>query len=210
MQTKSLAQFKFIVGLCMTALLISTSPGRSRQNAEAFYSAVEIAAEKFEINSTRDPATKTLSKNVDRIPVLPAKRVECDKITSFFVHANDSKRIHLSMLVTYKQEFIQAVRTMLEEKVTPLLFSVSTLPNRTTHFEPTLLRFEQRGRIWQPKGLKDSIDIWPLEEGNPFGGTLSDSEIHQGVILLPEWFDPHAPITVRYGDFHYLAKFAEK
>jgi hypothetical protein len=204
MQTKNSIHSKFIVGVYMTALLISASPSRSRQNAEA----VAIVTEKFEPTSRRDPAPKTLSQNAERIPLSPAKKVECDKITSFFVHAGDSKRIQLSMLVTYKLEFIQAVRTMLEEKVTPLLFSVSTLPNRTAHFDPTLLRFEQRGRVWQPQGLKKSIDIWSLEEGHPFGGTLSDDHIHQGVILLPEWFDPQTPITVRYGDFHYLARFA--
>jgi hypothetical protein len=140
---------------------------------------------------------------------LPARKLEANKITSLFVRANDSKRIQLSILVTYKDEFTQAVRKLTGEQVTPLLFSVSTLPNRTANFNPALLCFEQRGRSWQPNPARNAIDIWPWEEGEVFGGMLTDAQIHQGVILLPEWFDPQAPITLRYGNFRYLARFVE-
>jgi hypothetical protein len=150
------------------------------------------------------------SKNAPRTPLSPARKLEANKITSLFVRVNDSKRIQFSILITYKDEFTQAVRELIGEEVTPLLFSVSTLPTRTAHFDPALLRFEQRGRSWQPSPERNAIDIWPWEEGEAFGGTLTDAQVQQGVILLPEWFDPRAPITLRYGDFHYLARFVTK
>ena len=101
------------------------------------------------------------------------------------------------------------MQQLVQEKVTPLVFSVSTLPNRTVNFDPALLRFEQRGRIWQPNAHKNSTDVWPLEEGGHFGGVINDSQVQQGVILLPKWFAPETPITIRYGDFHYLARFVK-
>jgi hypothetical protein len=205
---------KIVVELCLMALLASASPSKSMQTAEAMYSAVENSATRPAVFATRDPAPpktkKSPSPDLDRFPLTPAKKAEIDKITSFFVRANDSKRIQLSILVTHKKEFTQAVRQLLQENVTPLLFSVSTLPNRTINFDPALLRFEQRGRIWQPNGVINSIDIWPLEEGGQFGGVITESQAHQGVILLPGWFDSQAPITVRYGDFRYLARFAQE
>jgi hypothetical protein len=149
-------------------------------------------------------------KNPSRAPLSPARQLEANKITSLFVRANDSKRIQFSVLITYKDEFTRAVRELIGEEVTPLLFSVSTLPTRTAHFEPALLRFEQRGRSWQPSPERNAIDIWPWEEGGAFGGPLTDAQVQQGVILLPAWFDPQAPITLRYGDFRYLARFVEQ
>lgn len=199
-----------VVGkLCLLTILATASPGNSMQTAEATYSAATSSPPRVAIFATRNPAPpKTKSSSpLDRLPLLPAKKLATEQITSFFIRANDSKRIQLSVLVTHKKEFTDAVRKLVQENVTPLLFSVSTLPNRTANFEPALLRFEQRGRVWQPNGLKNSIDIWPAEEGGRFGGAVSESQVHQGVILLPESFDPTAPITVRYGDFHYLARF---
>jgi hypothetical protein len=101
------------------------------------------------------------------------------------------------------------VRELFGENVTPLVFSVSTLPLRHVVFDPARLRFEQRGRAWQPDSSRRALDVWPLEEGSRFGGPIADGQIQQGVILLPAWFDPQAPITVRYGDFHYLARFVQ-
>jgi hypothetical protein len=98
---------------------------------------------------------------------------------------------------------------MLGEKVTPLVFSVSTLPNRAVAFDPAKLRFEQRGRAWQPAMGNQVADIVPLDDDAKFGGMLKEGEVHQGIVLLPAWIDPQQPITVRYGDFHYLARFAE-
>jgi hypothetical protein len=137
------------------------------------------------------------------------QKLETDKITSFFVPADAGRMIQLSMLVTYTAEFTRVVRELLGEEVTPLLFSVSTLPSRTVTFDPTRLHFEQYGRVWHPRLASDPIEFLALNESSRFGGDLSDGEVHQGVILLPAWFDPQAPITLRYGDFHYLACFTQ-
>jgi len=198
-----------VVGkLCLLTILVTASPGNSMQTAEATFSAATSSPPRVAIFATRNPAPPK-SSPPDRLPLLPTKKIAAEPITSFFIRANDNKRIQLSVLVTYKKEFTDAVRKLVQENVTPLLFSVSTLPNRTVNFDPALLRFEQRGRAWQPNGLKNSIDVWPLEEGGQFGGIVTDGKIQQGVILLPEWFDPRTPITVRYGDFHYLARFVK-
>ncbi len=150
-----------------------------------------------------------LARPADRVPVVNLKKIEADKITSFFVRANDSKRIQLSMLVAYKPEFADAVQQMVGQKVTPLVFSVSTFPNRRVEFDPAKLRFEQRGRIWQPDASKDVLEVLPLDENAKFGGLITDREVHQGVVLLPAWMNPKEPITLHYGDFHYLARFAD-
>jgi hypothetical protein len=150
-----------------------------------------------------------LAPPADRVPVVNLKKIEADKITSFFVRANDSKRIQLSMLVAYKPEFSEAVQQMVGQKVTPLVFSVSTFPNRRVEFDPAKLRFEQRGRTWQPDASKDVLEVLPLNESAKFGGLVTDREVHQGVVLLPAWMNPKEPITLHYGDFHYLARFAD-
>ncbi len=139
----------------------------------------------------------------------PLAELQADKITSFFVRDNDSNRIQLSMLVAYQAELAKAVREIVGQKVTPLVFSVSTLPSRMVSFDPAQLRFEQNGRQWTPATGPHSADVMPLEENGVFGGNVADGDVHQGVVLLPAWFDPHRPITLQYGDFHYLAKFAQ-
>lgn len=151
---------------------------------------------------------KSATPNAGRVPIVTSQKIKTDKITSLFIRTNDSKRIQLSMLVVYKEDLTQTVRAMSGQKVTPLVFSVSTLPNRTANFDPTLLRFEQHGRVWQPQAAGNSIDFLPMEEGGKFGGTITENQVQQGVILLPAFFDPQAPLTLRYGNFHYLARFA--
>ncbi|MDZ7288638.1 MAG: hypothetical protein ONB44_03720 [candidate division KSB1 bacterium] len=168
---------------------------------------VKPAAPHPESISTRKEIS--LVRPTDKVPVVNLKKIEADKITSFFVRANDSKRIQLSMLVAYKPELTEAVRQMFGQTVTPLVFSVSTLPNRAVEFDPAKLRFEQGGRIWQPEVSKNTVSILPLDENAKFGGMVTDSQVHQGIVLLPAWIDPQQPITLRYGDFHYLAKFAD-
>jgi hypothetical protein len=59
---------------------------------------------------------KPLAPAADKIPAANLKKVEADKITSFFVRANDSKRIQFSMLVAFKTDLAEAVRQMLGEK----------------------------------------------------------------------------------------------
>jgi hypothetical protein len=209
----------YLIGIG-SAVIFSCSfarPVGSVQVQEVFCVSARIPAEANERKKESANATATFprknflyKKKAAREPLAPARKLETNKITSLFVRTNDSNRIQFSILITYKDEFTRAVRELIGEEVTPLLFSVSTLPNRTAHFEPALLRFEQRGRSWQPSPERSAIDIWPWEEGGTFGGTLTDTQVQQGVILLPEWFDPQAPITLRYGDFHYLARFIER
>lgn len=161
-------------------------------------------------HETTTPKRETvLVRPAERVPVVNLKKIEADKITSFFVRANDSKRIQLSMLVAYKPDFAEAVQQMVGQKVTPLVFSVSTLPNRQVEFNPAKLRFEQRGRVWQPEVSQDVLDVLPLDDNAKFGGLVTDREVHQGIVLLPSWMNPQEPITLRYGDFHYLARFAD-
>lgn len=208
---KSLRRESVVGKLCLLTIFATASPGKSMQTAETMYLAATSSppyAASFSIRNAAPPKTKN-SPPLDRLPLLPTKKLAAEQITSFFIRANDSKRIQLSVLVTYKKEFADAVQQLVQEKVTPLVFSVSTLPNRTVNFDPALLRFEQRGRIWQPNALKNSTDVWPLEEGGHFGGVINDSQVQQGVILLPKWFEPETPITIRYGDFHYLARFVK-
>jgi hypothetical protein len=203
------------MGLSAIILFVSAALTNSQQLEKAFYAAPSVAAgEKIKSNAAPASTIAVKEKNAPEksasLSNLPAQKIEHNKITSFFVRANDSKQIQLSILVAYKPELTQALRQLFGEKVTPLLFSVSTLPNRTAAFDPTRFCFEQRGRVWQPNHLKNALDILPVEEGGRFGGTITDSQVHQGIILLPEWFDPQSPITLRYDDFRYLARFARE
>lgn len=187
------------------------SPSYSQQE-QGEPSAATIAVnemKKAESKTSGDANAGAKKEKEARAERLSAAKLNSDKITSFFVRDNDSNRIQLSMLVAYKPELAQSVRAIVRQRVTPLVFSISTLPNRIVSFDPGLLRFEQKGRIWKPETGKNSPDVMALEENGAFGGKIADGEIHQGVILLPAWFDPQVPITLRYGDFHYLAKFAQ-
>jgi hypothetical protein len=179
-------------------------PGASTSTLIAANLNVAAPATKAKTSKLESP----LAKPADRLPVVNLKRMETDKITSFFVRANDSKRIQLSMLVVYKAELAAAVQKMYGRKVTPLVFSVSTFPNRNIAFDPEKLRFEQRGRIWQPENNDAAVEVLPLDDNAKFGGVVNDGEVHQGIVLLPAWMNPQEPITLRYGDFHYLATFA--
>ncbi len=191
-----------LVSVCMALQLL---PAAAVKNAGAQPEPRLAAISPIPIKASKRSSTD----NVDLLSSTAPKKIESDKVTSFFVRANDSKRIQLSMLVAYKQEFTHAVRAVVGQKVTPLVFSVSTLPNRAVNFDPTLLRFEQKGRVWQPSAEESTVDFLPVEEGGQFGGTLAEGQTQQGVVFLPEWFDPQIAITVRYKDFHYLAHFAD-
>ncbi|MGH7453465.1 MAG: hypothetical protein ACRENG_19100 [bacterium] len=209
---------RVVVGGCVWAVsqmfFAPAAPAmQARQDgSKASAPAPALAAADVDIprNETASPKRDNiLARPADRVPVVNLKKIEADKITSFFVRANDSKRIQLSMLVAYKPEFSEAIQQMVGQKVTPLVFSVSTFPNRRVEFDPAKLRFEQRGRTWQPDASKDVLDVLPLDENAKFGGMVTDREVHQGVVLLPAWMNPKEPITLHYGDFHYLARFAD-
>lgn len=214
MQTTRLFHRQWLgIGISMIMLTSPNSPVYSRQSPRAWSSPAAIAppAGKAESRVPRAPAPSAKKSSPgNHLPIVSSSKIERNKITSFFVHAANSKRIQFSVLVVHQQEFTDSVRKLLGESLTPLLLSVSTLPNRTVQFEPSLFCFEQHGRLWQPDPTREALDVWPLEEGTPFGGVIADGQVHQGVILLPEWFDSRQPITVRYGNFHYLARFVER
>jgi hypothetical protein len=210
---KSFHREWLVIGISVI-ILASTAPVDGRQ-LEQFYfeSSNAAAATKIKNNttaSTRPLKNKSAPEKTTSRSLIPAQKNAPNKITSFFIRANDSKRIQLSIIVACQQELTNTVRQLFGENVTPLLFSVATLPNRTVVFDPTLFCFEQKGRVWQPNHFKNALDILPAEENGRFGGTLTESEVHQGVILLPEWFDAQAPITLRYKEFRYLARFAHE
>jgi hypothetical protein len=196
------------------AQIFSPQAASAMQKEEANTSSMMLLAANLKTNAPAKESSATkpeipLTKPVDRIPTVSLKKMETDKITSFFVRANDSKRIQLSMLVVYKAELAKAIQKMYGQKVTPLVFSVSTFPNRQANFDPAKLRFEQRGRIWNPESDKAAVNVMPLDDNAKFGGPVADGEVHQGIVLLPAWMNPEEPITLRYSDFHYLATFAE-
>lgn len=98
-----------IMQLCLMALFTSASSSKSMQILEAVIAAREPSPREAQIIATRDPAPpkpkKTSSPPPDRLSPLATKKIASDHITSFFVRPNDSKRIQLSMLVNYQQEF---------------------------------------------------------------------------------------------------------
>ncbi len=209
-----------IVGVCVWAVsqmfLPPAAPARQahQDSSKANAPAPKLVAAAVNADIPRNEATSpkleiALARPVDRVPMVNLKKFEPDKMTSFFVRANDGKRIQLSMLVAYKPGFVEAVQQMVGQKVTPLIFAVSTLPNRQIEFDPAKLCFEQRGRIWQPVVSKDVLEVLPLDENAKFGGLVTGREVHQGIVLLPAWMNPKEPITLRYGDFQYLARFAD-
>lgn len=198
-----------LIGAALVHLYVFSPAYGQQQQDEPSAAAIAVNEVKKAESKTSGKANAETKKEKELRPErTSAAKLNADKITSFFVRDNDSNRIQLSMLVAYKAELAQSVRAIVGQRVTPLVFSISTLPNRIVSFDPAQLRFEQKGRIWKPETGKQSADVMALEENGVFGGKIADGEIHQGVILLPAWFDPQAPITLRYGDFHYLAKFA--
>jgi hypothetical protein len=56
---------------------------------------------------------------------------------------------------------------------------------------------------------QDVLEVLPLDERAKFGGLVTNCEAHQGLVLLPAWMNPKEPITLRYGDFHGVARFAD-
>lgn len=218
MKTRTIFR-RAVIGSCVTAAaqIFSFTAAFAMQNTEGAPANTSnpmlMAANLKVANPANERGTTQpeipLLKPVDRVPAVNLKKMATDKVTSFFVRANDSKRIQLSMLVVYKAELAAAIQKMYGQKVTPLVFSVSTFPNRQIDFDPAKLRFEQRGRIWNPESEKTAVNILPLDDNTKFGGMVSDGEVHQGIVLLPAWMNPQEPITLRYNDFHYLATFAD-
>jgi hypothetical protein len=123
-----------------------------------------------------------------------------NQINSLFVRPFGKGTTAMIMLIAHDKEVTEVVQEILQSKQTPLIFSVSTLPFTEADFDPSLLQFEQDQRMWQMQS-EDNNDVTvmiPLGRDAKFGGALKDGEIHQGVVLLPDWFDLRKPITIRY------------
>jgi len=123
------------------------------------------------------------------------------KITSLFVRSSEKNSIDLTMLIAYDKNITKAAQTLTDERVTPLILSVSTMPFIETHFEPSDFSFEQEGIRWSPKKDENSFDMFPLGENGNFGGEINDAQLQQGVILLPGAFDVTRPIKITYKNF---------
>ncbi|MFQ5706296.1 MAG: hypothetical protein ACE5HO_02545 [bacterium] len=133
--------------------------------------------------------------------------VESKQINSLFVRPQKKESVAMLMLVAYDQEIVNSVREITQTKQTALIFSVSTLPYAEVHFEPSFLIFRQEGRSWHAGTKSSHGDVFPLGKNAKFGGLINDSDIHQGVILLPEWFDLSLPLTIQYLDYTRVISF---
>ena len=123
------------------------------------------------------------------------------KITSLFVRSSEKNSIDLTMLIAYNRNITSAARSLTNGKVTPLIFSVSTMPFVETNFQPSDFSFEQDGYRWSPQSNDNAFDMFPLGENASFGGNLTENDIQQGVILLPGTFDVNKPIKITYKNF---------
>ena len=135
--------------------------------------------------------------------------IMADQISSFYVRGGEQNRIMLSMLLGHNVELTTMVRQLTGDQVTPVLLSVTTLPDRHGFFDPALLSFEQNGKTWKPDPAAPD-DLLPVNADSPFGGEVSHGQIHQGVVFVPAWLDTGKPLIVHYGDFQYQARFIDK
>ncbi len=128
------------------------------------------------------------------------------KINSLFVKDDGSGPTAMIILVAHNDDLTDNVQRITNTKQIPLVFSVSTLPFKEAEFEPYHIEFEQNNKIWQPQ-IEGEYEIFPLSSEGKFGGTIHDGEIHQGVVMLPDWFDVHRPIIIRYFASQRMLRF---
>ena len=126
------------------------------------------------------------------------------KVTSLFIRSSKENSIDLTMLIAYNEILTKTARTLTKHKVTPLIFSVSSMPFIETHFDPASVCFEQDSVRWFPKADESAFDMFPLGDDTNFGGVLNDSELQQGVVLLPGIFDVSKPLKITYKNFKKL------
>ncbi|MDZ7330420.1 MAG: hypothetical protein ONB31_00405 [candidate division KSB1 bacterium] len=126
------------------------------------------------------------------------------QITPLFIRSSKKGDIDLTMLIAYDERVTKLAQQILNKPVTPLIFSVSTMPFVNDNFAPESLVFEQNGRKWSPSNHPESNDMFPIDDDVPFGGPISDTQIHQGVILLPSYFDMSSPIEINYKTFRKM------
>lgn len=122
-------------------------------------------------------------------------------ITPLFIRSTQKGDIDLTMLIAYDERITSIARQIMSMTTLPLIFSVSAMPYIDASFQPELLIFEQNGKKWSPVSNNNSSAVFPLDETIPFGGKIIESQPHQGVIMLPGWFDINKPIEVNYKSF---------
>lgn len=135
---------------------------------------------------------------------------EEQKISSLIIYSNQNKADKLTMLIAYNKEVTRSIQNLLDRNVTPLVCSISTLPFESAEFAPDKMIFEQNGRWWSPDVSGESMDLFAIGNTTQFGGTIDDTEVQQGVILLPGWFDVKQPIYVVYKGIARRKRFANR
>jgi len=126
------------------------------------------------------------------------------QVTPLFIRSNSDGKLDLTMLIAYDKRIVNVAKQIINKPVTPLVFSVSTMPFVEMNFHPEWLVFEQNGKRWSPSKNPDNIDMFPLDEGTPFGGQITETQLHQGIILLPGWFDITKQIKINYKNFRKM------
>ena len=154
-----------------------------------------------------DGSDITLSAKLEKSIFNPANTNDGQKLTSLFIKSTKDSKIKFTMLVAYNDGITQNMRQITQKEVTPLIFSVSALPLEATDFNPEEFVFSQKGHNWSPKHSKEALDMFALSVNHQFGGILHESQIHQGVIVLPEWFDLQKPIEISYRGYSNQAYF---
>jgi hypothetical protein len=119
------------------------------------------------------------------------------KVHSLFVR-DKGQEPALIILMQYNEGVTRTVRRSLGTRRTPLLFSISSLPNKEHDLNVSLFRFGQSSRTWFPEAELEEAWFPALEEGRTLPAGIRDGEIQQGIILLPEWFNLHKPVTIAY------------
>lgn len=165
--------------------------------ATAFYSA--ISAPKNEL-TMRFIKVLNINSRYNFFERIPGET----QITPLFIRSSQKGHIDLTMLIAYDQRITSLAKEIINKAVTPLIFSISTMPFVNDNFKPESLVFEQNGKRWSPSNHPDTIDMFPIDEDVPFGGPISDTQIHQGVIMLPAWFDINLPIEINYKNFRKI------
>ena len=88
---------------------------------------------------------------------VPAQRGQTSpsRIVSLFVRAKKGRGIQLSMLATIKADLTEKGQALLNERVMPMVFSISTLSERAVDFHPEQFQFG-RYSFWSRKSRAGS------------------------------------------------------
>lgn len=121
-----------------------------------------------------------------------------DSIITYIVRDREKSEINLTMLIAHNSALESRIDKLTGQGLLPIVFSVSTVPHRSYVFDPTALIFEQHGKEWHLDTLTVEAHTIQLEATGKFGGLVKPGEIHQAVVLLPEWFNIEKPIKVHY------------